>query len=173
MAACRRRHPTPQRECGLNRRRRCRPPLSSYRQQAQRRPPSASPHRNDQTLDTAWQGALAAAERTENEVGTENLGPWDDFEWGMINGKLSALRWGARQRMGHARHLNCNFFGYLFAFVETQVISPAAVGYAKVGRTKPIFTAEFTAQSTIEPSLPPASPKNGNIRGISQRLSPN
>jgi hypothetical protein len=31
--------------------------------------------------------------KTEDEVGLENLGPWDDFEWGMINGKLSALRW--------------------------------------------------------------------------------
>ena len=41
---------------------------------------------------TIWKGARAAANRTEKEVGLENLGPWDDFEWGMINGKLSALR---------------------------------------------------------------------------------
>ncbi len=45
------------------------------------------------TVDTIWAGALAAAKRTEDEVGTENLGPWSDFEWGMLNGKLSALRW--------------------------------------------------------------------------------
>jgi hypothetical protein len=54
---------------------------------------SRSPYRPDQTLDTVWAGALAAAKRTEDEVGIENLGPWDDFEWGMLNGKLSALRW--------------------------------------------------------------------------------
>jgi hypothetical protein len=45
------------------------------------------------TVDTVWQRALAAAKRTEEEVGLENLGPWTDFEWGMLNGKLSALRW--------------------------------------------------------------------------------
>jgi hypothetical protein len=45
------------------------------------------------TIDTVWQRALAAAKRTEEEVGIENLGPWSDFEWGMLNGKLSALRW--------------------------------------------------------------------------------
>jgi hypothetical protein len=45
------------------------------------------------TVDTVWQRALAAAKRTEDEVGLENLGPWSDFEWGMLNGKLSALRW--------------------------------------------------------------------------------
>jgi len=44
-------------------------------------------------VDEIWEGALAAAKRTEDEVGMENLGPWDDFEWGMLNGKLSALRW--------------------------------------------------------------------------------
>jgi hypothetical protein len=40
-----------------------------------------------------WEGALKAARKVEQQYGKENLGPWDDFEWGMINGKLSALRW--------------------------------------------------------------------------------
>lgn len=40
-----------------------------------------------------WEGAKKAAKRVEKQYGLENLGPWDDFEWGMINGKLSALRW--------------------------------------------------------------------------------
>jgi hypothetical protein len=29
----------------------------------------------------------------EDKYGKANFGPYDDFEWGMINGKLSALRW--------------------------------------------------------------------------------
>lgn len=40
-----------------------------------------------------WAMAQAAAKRVEKQYGIENLGPWTDFEWGMINGKLSALRW--------------------------------------------------------------------------------
>jgi hypothetical protein len=38
-------------------------------------------------------GAIKAARRVEKRRGIENLGPWNDFEWGMLNGKLSALRW--------------------------------------------------------------------------------
>lgn len=40
-----------------------------------------------------WKGALESARRVERRYGKKNLGPWDDFEWGMVNGKLSALRW--------------------------------------------------------------------------------
>jgi hypothetical protein len=40
-----------------------------------------------------WKGALKAAAKVEKRFGKQHLGPWDDFEWGMINGKLSALRW--------------------------------------------------------------------------------
>lgn len=54
----------------------------------------ASPkRRRKMTVDSVWDQALAAAKKTEEEVGLENLGPWTDFEWGMLNGKLSALRW--------------------------------------------------------------------------------
>ncbi len=37
--------------------------------------------------------ARAAARGTREVYGKRALGPWDDFEWGMLNGKLSALRW--------------------------------------------------------------------------------
>lgn len=44
-------------------------------------------------IDTVWEGAKRSAVRTLRRYGKENFGPWDDFEWGMINGKLSAIRW--------------------------------------------------------------------------------
>lgn len=37
--------------------------------------------------------AEEARKRIKQQYGAENVGPWDDFEWGMVNGKLSALRW--------------------------------------------------------------------------------
>ncbi|MCI0350794.1 MAG: PIN domain-containing protein [Acidobacteriales bacterium] len=45
------------------------------------------------TIDTVWKGALKSAKKAERKLGENNYGPWTDFEWGMINGKLSALRW--------------------------------------------------------------------------------
>jgi len=50
-------------------------------------------HHPEVMSDETWKLALAAAKKTEDELGLDNLGPWTDFEWGMINGKLSALRW--------------------------------------------------------------------------------
>lgn len=50
-------------------------------------------HWEKQVQRDIWEGALKAAARVEKRCGKKNLGPWTDFEWGMINGKLSALRW--------------------------------------------------------------------------------
>ena len=54
-------------------------------------------YRIEQGIETVapqiWVGALKSAERVIRKYGEENLGPYSDFEWGMLNGKLSALRW--------------------------------------------------------------------------------
>ena len=50
--------------------------------------------RGVETVDPQiWAGALKSAEKVIRKYGEENLGPYSDFEWGMLNGKLSALRW--------------------------------------------------------------------------------
>lgn len=58
------------------------------------RPPRGKfKYKQDEILRDVWQGALRAQKEVEKKYGKENLGPWTDFEWGMVNGKLSALRW--------------------------------------------------------------------------------
>jgi hypothetical protein len=50
--------------------------------------------KHDTTItEDVWTGARRAAERLEKKYGKQNLGPYSKFDWGMINGKLSALRW--------------------------------------------------------------------------------
>jgi hypothetical protein len=44
-------------------------------------------------IDEIWEGAMRAASATKKRLGRSNVGPWTDFEWGMLNGKLSTLRW--------------------------------------------------------------------------------
>ncbi|MCF8707020.1 PIN domain-containing protein [Rhizorhapis sp. SPR117] len=54
---------------------------------------AAPVERRSMMVKSSWDGMLAAMKRTEKELGPDDSGPWDDFEWGMLNGKLSALRW--------------------------------------------------------------------------------
>lgn len=60
---------------------------------AQRR--TGKNYQHNLILEDVWKGALkaAAAARKRLGPGVDGSGPYTDFEWGMINGKLSALRW--------------------------------------------------------------------------------
>jgi hypothetical protein len=51
------------------------------------------PKRKNLIQADIWQGALKSAARVEKKYGVENLGPYSKFDWGMMNGKMSALRW--------------------------------------------------------------------------------
>lgn len=44
-------------------------------------------------IDSILPVAAKNIAKVEKRLGPENVGPWSDFEWGMINGKLSAIRW--------------------------------------------------------------------------------
>ena len=49
-------------------------------------------HEGEYVDPKVWKGALASAAKVEEKYGIENL-QFSEFEWGMLNGKISALRW--------------------------------------------------------------------------------
>jgi hypothetical protein len=50
--------------------------------------------RGTQTISKdIWKGARKAAREVERRFGKRNLRPYSDFEWGMLAGKHSAIRW--------------------------------------------------------------------------------
>jgi hypothetical protein len=53
----------------------------------------AAKYRAQGTPEYIVKGMLKAKREAEKRFGKKNLGPWTDFEWGMLSGKLSALRW--------------------------------------------------------------------------------
>jgi hypothetical protein len=52
-----------------------------------------TPRKSDETVRSVWEQAKVAGRAMEEKLGLDDLGPWNDFEWGMLNGKMSALRW--------------------------------------------------------------------------------
>lgn len=48
--------------------------------------------RRSMIVNEIWEGMIAAMKSAEKQYPDE-LGPWTDFEWGMLSGKLSAIRW--------------------------------------------------------------------------------
>ena len=53
---------------------------------------ATSEQRRGMIIDEIWDGMIAAMKAAEERY-PEELGPWTDFEWGMLSGKLSAIRW--------------------------------------------------------------------------------
>jgi len=54
-------------------------------------PKGTEQHGNNVIHQDILDGALASAKKVQESYA--DTGPWNDFEWGMLNGKLSALRW--------------------------------------------------------------------------------
>lgn len=44
------------------------------------------------TVRSVWEGAQESARKMEEKYGLNDLGPWNDFDWGILNGKMAAIR---------------------------------------------------------------------------------
>ena len=51
------------------------------------------PKEKDPESRKAYQHGEKVAKKMEKKYGKKNLGPYDDFDWGKINGRLETLRW--------------------------------------------------------------------------------
>jgi hypothetical protein len=54
---------------------------------------SVTPERYSEIERHVLEMADPATRQLEAKWGSESSGPWDDFEWGIMNGKMSALNW--------------------------------------------------------------------------------
>lgn len=54
---------------------------------------SIYPKEKDPEVRKNYEEGDKHAKEMEEKFGKSNLGPYTEFEWGMLNGKLSTLRW--------------------------------------------------------------------------------
>ena len=50
-------------------------------------------NRNETVEPKVWDGACKSAGKMEKKYPSDELGPYSDWDWGFMNGKLAAIRW--------------------------------------------------------------------------------
>ena len=51
------------------------------------------PKDKDPESRKAYERGAKLAKKMEKKYGKKNLGPYDDFDWGQLNGRLETLNW--------------------------------------------------------------------------------